>query len=138
VLKDQDYDRGLELRRQMFGSAGAEQQTENTTELNDKLQEIVTRWCFGDLWQRPELPLRDRSLITVAMLVALGRSHELNIHMRGALANGISPTELRELCLHSMLYCGIPPSVEGIRTLEAILQEKQPDSELLQRADGGA
>lgn len=124
MIKDEQYDAGIGLRREMFGSAGAEQQTENTTEIDDKLQEIVTRYCFGDIWQREGLERRTRSLITVAMLVALGRSHELRIHINGALSNGVSVLELREVMLHSYLYCGIPAAVEGIYTLQEIAAER--------------
>ncbi|BCB76599.1 4-carboxymuconolactone decarboxylase [Phytohabitans flavus] len=130
MLEDDTFDSGIELRRRMFGEAGADAQIYSTTELNDKLQEIVTRWCFGDLWSREELPLKNRSMITVAMLMALGRSHELNIHIRGALANGVSEVELREIALHAILYCGIPAGADGIRTLDAILAEVAPDSAL--------
>lgn len=135
MIRDDDYDRGLEVRREIFGSAGAEQQTESTTELNDKMQEIVTRWCFGDIWTRDEeLSRRLRSMITVAMLVALGRAHELSIHLRGALANGVTEHELREICLHAVLYCGIPSANEGLRSLEAILRDGDEQSPLLRPA----
>ncbi len=135
MIRDDEYDRGLGVRREIFGSAGAEQQTESTTELSDKMQEIVTRWCFGDIWTRDdELSRRHRSLITVAMLVALGRPHELNIHIRGALANGVTERELREVCLHAVLYCGIPSANEGLRVLEAVLRDRDPESPLLQPA----
>lgn len=134
MIADSNLDAGLDLRRQMFGEAGAEGQVFSTTELNDKLQEIVTRWCFGDLWQREELPPKIRSMITVAMLLALGRAPELNIHMRGALANGVTEVELREIALHSILYCGIPAGAEGVRMLEGILKELRPESELLDPA----
>ena len=130
MLEDSTFDAGIELRRQMFGEAGADGQIYSTTELNDKLQEIVTRWCFGDLWVREELPLKVRSMITVAMLIALGRAPELNIHMRGALANGVTDVELREIALHAILYCGIPAGVEGIRTLDTILADVAPESAL--------
>jgi 4-carboxymuconolactone decarboxylase len=118
----------------MFGPAGAEGQVDSTNELNDKLQEIVTRWCFGDIWQRDGLGPSQRSMITVGMLLALGRSHELNIHLRGALRNGVTPEELREICLHAILYCGIPAGVEGIRTLDAVLREVAPESSILDPA----
>ncbi len=114
----------------MFGEGGADKQVYGTTELNDKLQEIVTRWCFGDLWERAELSHKIRSMITVAMLLAAGKVPELNIHMRGALANGVTAVELREICLHSILYCGIPAGAEGIRTLDAILADVDPESDL--------
>ncbi|MFM2475347.1 carboxymuconolactone decarboxylase family protein [Burkholderia cenocepacia] len=124
MIRDELYDAGLDLRRAMFGAAGAEAQTEATTDVDDKLQEIVTRWCFGDVWQRAGLSTRDRSLITVAMLVALGRAHEIRIHLRGAEANGLSDEELREVMLHAILYCGIPAGVDGIRHLQAHMAER--------------
>lgn len=135
--RDELYERGLVVRREMFGSAGAEVQTESTREINGKLQEIVTRWCFGDIWQREGLDRRTRSMITVAMLVALGREWELKIHTKGALANGVTEEELREISLHALLYCGIPSANEGLRTLDAVLQEERPDSRLFDPAQRG-
>nr|WP_209706811.1 carboxymuconolactone decarboxylase family protein [Leucobacter exalbidus] len=108
----------------MFGPEGAEDQVEHTTDLNDKLQEFVTRSCFGDIWQRDGLSLTDRSKITFAMLIAQGKNHELRVHARGAIANGVSIHELREVIVHSLLYCGIPAAVEGMRALEEVMVEK--------------
>lgn len=124
VIRDELHDVGLEQRRKMFGSAGAEGQVHHTTDLNDKLQDFVTRYCFGDIWQRPGLSIPDRSKITVAMLIAAGRGHELRVHLRGALENGLTPLELREIALHAVLYCGIPASNEGLRALEEVLEER--------------
>lgn len=141
VERDELFDKGVELRREMFGRAGAEDQVDATNGLNDKLQEIVTRWCFGDVWQRDGLVPKQRSMITVGMLLALGRGPELNIHLRGALANGVTPEELREVCLHAILYCGIPAGVEGIRTLDTVLRELSPESSILgppSEGDAGA
>ncbi|GGC85662.1 4-carboxymuconolactone decarboxylase [Tersicoccus solisilvae] len=121
MIKDEYYDAGLALRRAMFGPSGAEDQVEHTTDLNDKIQEVVTRYCFGDVWQRDGLDLRVRSLITLAMLVATGRSHEIRIHLRGAVANGVTAEEIRELMLHSFLYCGIPAAMDGFRAADEIL-----------------
>ncbi len=123
MIKDNLYDAGLELRRAMFGPAGAEDQVENTTDLNDKLQEVVTRYCFGDIWQREGLDKKTRSLLTLGMLVALGRSHEIRIHLRGGLSNGLTEEEIRETMLHSFLYCGIPAAVDGLRAAEEVLAE---------------
>lgn len=130
VIKDEHYDVGIGLRRHMFGQAGAEDQTENTTGLNDKIQDFVTRYCFGDIWQRPHLSTIDRSKITFAMLVATGKAHETRIHARGALANGVSPVELREIAIHAALYCGIPAAVEGLTALEEVFAEKGISNEL--------
>lgn len=114
----------------MFGVAGAEDQVENTTDLNDKLQDFVTRYCFGDIWQRPGLSIIDRSKITFAMLVATGKTHEMRVHARGALENGVSAVELREIAVHSVLYCGIPCGNDGIRVLEEVFAERNIDPDL--------
>ncbi len=119
--KDETFDRGLALRREMFGPGGAERALEAASELSRPLQEIVTRYCFGEIWQRPGLDRKTRSLITLAMLMGTGRFLQFPAHLRGALANGASPQELRELVLHSQLYCGIPSAVEGMAALEATL-----------------
>ncbi|MGW6172488.1 carboxymuconolactone decarboxylase family protein [Arthrobacter sp. NPDC055138] len=123
MIKDNLYDVGLELRRSMFGPAGAENQVEHTNDLNDKIQEVVTRYCFGDIWQREGLDKKTRSLITLAMLVALGRSHEVRIHLQGGLANGLTEEEIREVMLHSFLYCGIPAAMDGFRAAEDVLSQ---------------
>lgn len=123
MIKDSLYDVGLELRRSMFGPAGAEDQVEHTSDLNDKIQEVVTRYCFGDIWQREGLDKKTRSLITLAMLVALGRSHEVRIHLQGGLANGLTEEEIREVMLHSFLYCGIPAAMDGFRAAEEVLSQ---------------
>ncbi len=119
--KDETFDKGLALRREMFGPAGAERALETASELSRPLQDIVTRYCFGEIWQRPGLDRKTRSLITLAMLMGTGRFLQFPAHLRGALANGASPEELRELVLHSQLYCGIPSAVEGMAALEATL-----------------
>src|SRR5699024_9360388 len=87
-MKDTQHEAGMELRREMFGPGGSDNIVDNTTDVNDRLEDYVTRVCFGDIWQRPGLELVDRSKITVAMLLATGKSHEIRVHMRGALQNG--------------------------------------------------
>jgi len=124
VIRDELYDVGIAQRRAMFGPEGAEDQVDNTNWLNDKIQDFVTRNCFGDIWQRPGLSLADRSKVTFAMLIAAGKPHETRIHARGALANGVSPLELREIAVHAILYCGIPAAVDGIQALDDVLTEK--------------
>jgi len=119
--RDDTFDKGLALRREMFGPAGAERALETASEMALPLQDIVTRYCFGEIWQRPGLDRKTRSLITLAMLLGTGRFMQFPAHLRGALANGVSSEELRELVLHSQLYCGIPTAVEGMAALEATL-----------------
>ena len=110
----------MALRHEMFGPAGAERAFETASELSRPLQDIVTRYCFGEIWQRPGLDRKTRSLITLAMLLGTGRFLQFPAHLRGALANGAAPEE-RELVLHSQLYCGIPSAVEAMAALEATL-----------------
>jgi 4-carboxymuconolactone decarboxylase len=123
VIRDELFEAGIALRRTMFGALGADDQIDNVSELDDKLQDFVTRQCFGDVWQRDVLDKKSRSLVTIAMLVAMGRSHETAIHMRGGLANGLTVEEIREVLLQSIMYCGLPAAVEGFRTLRAIVAE---------------
>jgi 4-carboxymuconolactone decarboxylase len=115
------FTKGLALRREMFGVAGADKAVADASEFSRPLQETVTRFCFGEIWQRPGLDRKTRSMITIAMLIAAGRFAQLPAHVRGAIANGVTRTELRELVLHSQLYCGIPAAVEATSVCEAAL-----------------
>ncbi|MFJ6302130.1 carboxymuconolactone decarboxylase family protein [Pseudarthrobacter oxydans] len=128
MIKDELFDAGLELRHRMFGRAGAEDMLDDPSDLMAKLQEIVTRYCFGDIWQREELDQRTRSMITLAMLVALGKDHEIRIHLRGALANGVTEIEIREIMLHSFLYCGIPAAVNGLKAAEEVFSHTNKEA----------
>ncbi len=123
VVQDELYEIGIRQRRAMFGAAGAEERVGSTTGLDDKVEDFVTRTTFGDIWQRPGLGLADRSRATFAMLIATGKSHEARVHARGALANGVTPVELREIVLQALLYCGIPAAVEGLRALGEVFAE---------------
>ena len=125
-MSQSNFERGLDLRRKMFGPEGAEIQVDNATEFMAPLQDIVTRICFGEGWQRPVLDHKTRSLITLAMLVAMGRQHEVKIHTRGAISNGVTREEIQEMMLHSYLYCGIPLMVDAMRAAEPILDELAP------------
>jgi 4-carboxymuconolactone decarboxylase len=121
MSQDQDaFDKGLALRREMFGPAGSDEALAAASDFSRPLQETVTRFCFGEIWQRPGLDRRTRSLITVSMLIGAGRFAQLAAHVRGALANGVTQEELRELVLHSQLYCGIPSAVEATAVCEAV------------------
>ena len=115
------FEKGLALRREMFGPAGAERAIEAASELSRPLQDMATRFCFGEIWQRRGLDRKARSLITLAMLIGTGRLTQFPLHVRGALANGVSREELRELVLHSQLYCGLPSAVDAMAALEATL-----------------
>ena len=114
---------GLALRHAMFGAAGAEDQVNNASDYMAPMQDIVTRICFGEGWQRPGFDRSMRSLLTVAMLMAMGRSHEIKIHTRGATANGDTREALRGRFLHGFPYRGMPLLDDPTRASEEILDE---------------
>ena len=122
-VKDPDFARGLDVRRAMWGSPGAEGQIEAAGDFIWPLQEVVTKYCFGQTWTRPKLSLKVRSMITLAMLVAMARPNELKVHIQGAIANGVSKDEIQEILLHAMVYAGVPRGVEGFRAAEEKLKE---------------
>ena len=100
-LTDKDFDKGLATRKQVMGDDFVTHALGNATDFSRPIQEHITSKAWGDVWQRPGLDLKTRSLITVAMLTALGKQHELKGHVRGALNNGVSPGELQEVLLHA-------------------------------------
>ena len=113
MADDTDFERGLALRRHMFGPGGADKQLEAATDFTRPLQEIVTRSCFGEIWHRPVLDHKMRSIITIAMVAALGKPNQVKVHVTGALANGVSREEIREVLLQAMVYGGVPAAVEA-------------------------
>lgn len=113
--------KGLATRRAVLGDAYVDTALAKATPFTEPLQELVTRHAWGNTWQRPNLDLRTRSIVTVAMLVALGRVHELKIHVRGALNNGVTTAELQEIFLHASVYCGFPAAVDAFRSAAEVI-----------------
>ena len=110
---EETFAAGLKVRNAMFGEAGAEHQIQDATDFTRPLQDMVTRYCFGEVWTREALTRAQRSMITLAMLIALGRPHEIRVK---AIASGISSgtrDEIREVLLHSMIYAGVPAAVDS-------------------------
>ena len=126
VDSNSTFDKGLRLRHEMFGRAGAEDRWEQATDFNRPLEEFVTRHCFGETWSRPGLDRKTRSLVTLAILTALVRPNQLRGHVRGALANGATPEEIREVLLHTVDYAGIPAGVEAFAAAAEVLAERRP------------
>lgn len=112
---DPETQAGLATRRQVLGAAYVDAALDRVTPFTAPLQELVTKHAWGNTWQRSGLDLRTRSIVTVAMLVALGRTHELKVHVRGALNNGVTPEELQEIFLHATVYCGFPAALDAFR-----------------------
>ncbi|MEC5212621.1 4-carboxymuconolactone decarboxylase [Polaromonas sp. CG_9.5] len=118
---NKDFDKGLALRKQVMGEDFVATALAGATDFTRPIQEHITAKAWGDVWQRPGLDLKTRSLITVAMLTALGKQHELKGHVRGALNNGATPAELQEVLLHAAVYCGVPTAVEAFRTAAEVV-----------------
>ena len=115
------YEQGLATRKAVMGEDFVTAAFANATAFTQPIQEHITRAAWGDVWQRPGLDLKTRSLITVAMLTALGKQHELKGHVRGALNNGATELEIQEVLLHAAIYCGVPTAVEAFRTANEVV-----------------
>jgi 4-carboxymuconolactone decarboxylase len=122
-MADEAYERGLEIREEMLGSEHGRSKVEGADDFTRDFEELVTRYCFGSVWDREQLPRDTRSLLTLAMLVAMGRAHEIRIHVKGAITNGVTREQIRELMIHAMPYCGIPAALDGLRHAAAVLDE---------------
>lgn len=118
---DSAFDKGLATRKQVMGEEFVANAFGKMTEFTRPIQEHITAKAWGDVWQRAGLDLKTRSLITVAMLTALGKQHELKGHLRGALNNGATPAELQEVLLHAAVYCGVPTAVDAFRTASEVV-----------------
>lgn len=118
---DATFDKGLVTRKLVMGEDFVANAFANATDFTRPIQEHITAKAWGDVWQRPGLDLKTRSLITVAMLTAMGKQHELKGHLRGALNNGATPAELQEVLLHAAVYCGVPTAVDAFRTAAEVV-----------------
>ncbi len=115
---------GLATRNQVMGAEYVDRALAGASDYTLPMQEFITRNAWGNVWQRPGLDLRTRSLITVAMLTAQGKQHELKAHVRGALNNGVTPEELREVMLHATVYCGFPTAIDAFRCVTEVVEPK--------------
>lgn len=115
---------GLRTRTQVMGQTFVDKALDQATDYTLPMQEFITKNAWGNVWQRPGLDLKTRSLITVAMLAALGKQTELKGHVRGALNNGVTPDELREIMLHATVYCGYPSAIEAFRTVAEVVEPR--------------
>ena len=117
------YARGLATRREVLGDEHVERSLRDATDFSAPAQEFVTEFCWGDVWTRPGLDRRTRSLINLAMLTALNRMHEFRVHVRGAVNNGCTVEEIRETLLQALVYSGAPAGLQSFREAEAVLDE---------------
>jgi len=120
-MKDAAFAAGMQVRREMFGPGGAEDRYAQATDFTRPLEDMVTRYCFGETWTRPGLDRKTRSLITLAVLTALTKPNQLKVHIAGSLANGCSVEEIRETLLHTAVYAGVPCGVEAFNAAAGVL-----------------
>jgi len=118
------YEKGLKLRRQLFGDAAVERRMKALGAFGEPLQHIVNAYAYGDVWSRPALPLKTKSLAMLALTAASNRAEEFRVHVNGALANGCTPEEIREILLLVALYCGIPAANEAHRIAHEVINGK--------------
>lgn len=124
-MKSARFEEGLAVRREVLGAAYVDKAVAGADEFTTPLQELVTEYCWGAVWTRPGLPRRTRSLINIAMLTALNRPHEVRLHLRGALRNGCTKEEIREVLLQSAIYCGVPAAIDSFRIAQEVFQETE-------------
>jgi 4-carboxymuconolactone decarboxylase len=119
------YEDGLAVRREVLGAEYVNASLEQASEFSTAIQQLVTEYCWGEIWTRDDLDRRTRSLINLAMLTALNRLHELGAHVRGAVNNGCTVDEIRGTLLQTAIYCGVPAALESFRVAERVLDELQ-------------
>lgn len=127
-MDQRTYDKGREIRAAVLGASYVERTTAEADEFSQPLQDLVTEYCWGAVWGRDALPLKTRSMLNVAMIAILNRPHELRTHIRGALTNGVSRDELREILLQVGVYAGIPAAVDGFRVARAAFAELETEA----------
>ena len=116
-------ERGLAIRREVLGDKYVDAAINNATDFNRPLQELLNEYCWGAGWGRETLTRKERSMINLAMLTALGRTHEVETHVRGALNNGLTQQQIAEVLLQSAIYCGVPAAVDSFRAASKVITE---------------
>ena len=117
------YEEGMRVRREVLGDEHVDRAVERTSDFTQEFQDLITRYAWGEIWSRPGLDRRTRSCITLVALVALGRLEELELHVRAALRNGLTHDEIKEVILHTAVYCGVPAANSAFAVAQRVLDE---------------
>jgi 4-carboxymuconolactone decarboxylase len=117
------YEKGLAIRRQTLGAEFVDNAIASADDFNRPLQEIVTQYCWGEIWGRPGLDKKTRSIINLAMLSALNRPHEIKMHVKGAINNGLTKDDIKVVFLQVAIYCGVPAGVDSFRLAKEVFKE---------------
>lgn len=119
------YEQGMKVRRAVLGDTHVDKSLQHRNEFNEAFQDLITRYAWGEIWSRPGLPRQTRSMITLAMMVALNRQDEFRLHLRAAVNNGVTREEIREVLLQTAIYCGVPAANTAFHVAEEILGEQK-------------
>jgi 4-carboxymuconolactone decarboxylase len=121
----QRYEQGMNVRRAVLGDEHVDKSLKNRNDFNEEFQNLITRYAWGEIWSRPVLSRQARSMITLAMMVALNRPEELRLHLRGALNNGVTREEIREVLLQTAIYCGVPAANSAFQLAEEVYVQRK-------------
>lgn len=124
-MSNDRFEAGLEVRREVLGTEYVDESINNATDFNRDLQKLVTEYCWGEVWTRPGLPRKTRSIINIAMITALNRPHELKLHIKGALRNGVTKEEIKEILLQTAIYCGVPAAIDSFRMAQEVFNSEK-------------
>ena len=119
----QRFDGGMKIRREVLGADYVDRGMAAADDFMMAMQDLTTRYCWGDIWSRPGLDRRTRSMLNLAMISALNRPHELKVHVKGALTNGVTKDEIKEVFLQVAIYCGVPAGVDSFRIAKEVFTE---------------
>jgi 4-carboxymuconolactone decarboxylase len=122
-MGDPMLERGVAIKTEMFGADHGQVKIDNASDFTRDFEVLVAKYCFGEAWGREGLTRDVRSMLTIAMLIALGKSQEVRVHVAGAIANGVTKDQIREVIIHASIYCGIPAGVDAFRNASAVLDE---------------
>lgn len=122
-MKNDAFEKGLKTRREVLGSEYVDNSIQSAGEFNMPMQELVTEYAWNAIWNRPGLDRRSRSMINLAMLTALNRPHELKLHLKGAINNGLTKDEIREILMQTAIYCGVPAAIDSFKCAKETFAE---------------
>lgn len=121
------FKKGLAVRREVLGAAYVDKSVQQAPDFMKPMQKITTEWCWGEVWTRPGLDRKTRSMLNLAMLTALNRPNEIRLHVRGAINNGVSTAEMQEVLLQACIYCGVPAALDAFKVALEVIQQVEAE-----------
>ena len=122
-MNQDSFEKGLKTRREVLGAEYVDNSIKNADDFNLPMQELVTEYCWNEIWNRPGLARRERSIINLSIITALNRPHEFKLHVRGAINNGLTKEDIQEVLLQTAIYCGVPAAIDSFRLAKEVFKE---------------